>query len=156
MEGLTTVLRLPKAEARARASEMLERVGLADRAAFQPRQLSGGQQQRVAIARALAMDPAVMLFDEPTSALDPELTGEVLDVMKNLADAGMTMLVVSHEMHFASRVANRVAMFDEGIIIEEGPTAEVFERAKEERTRRFLSQLLSWETEEGSLTATPQ
>jgi polar amino acid transport system ATP-binding protein len=151
MEGPVTVLRTPREEARTRARELLARVGLADKVDAYPRQLSGGQQQRVAIARALAMDPAVMLFDEPTSALDPELTGEVLDVMKQLADDGMTMLVVSHEMHFASRVAHRVAMFDHGVIVEEGPTTELFTRAREERTRRFLSQLLSWETEQGEL-----
>jgi polar amino acid transport system ATP-binding protein len=153
MEGPATVLKTPKAQARQRAAELLARVGLSDKVDAYPRQLSGGQQQRVAIARALAMEPAVMLFDEPTSALDPELTGEVLDVMKKLADDGMTMLVVSHEMHFASRVANRVAMFDDGVIVEQGPTAEIFTRAREERTRRFLSQLLSWETEEGTLAA---
>jgi ABC-type polar amino acid transport system ATPase subunit len=151
MEGPVTVLRTARDQARRRAAEMLELVGLEDKVDSYPRQLSGGQQQRVAIARALAMDPAVMLFDEPTSALDPELTGEVLDVMKKLADDGMTMLVVSHEMHFASRVAHRVAMFDEGVIIEQGPTGEIFTRAREERTRRFLNQLLSWETEEGEL-----
>jgi ABC-type polar amino acid transport system ATPase subunit len=153
MEGPVTVLKTPRSDARRRGTELLARVGLADKVDSFPRQLSGGQQQRVAIARALAMDPAVMLFDEPTSALDPELTGEVLDAMKKLADDGMTMLVVSHEMHFASRVADRVAMFDQGIIIEEGPTAEIFTRAREERTRRFLSQLLSWETEQGELLA---
>ena len=151
MEGPVTVLRTPRDQARRRAADLLARVGLADKTDALPRQLSGGQQQRVAIARALAMDPAVMLFDEPTSALDPELTGEVLDVMKGLADDGMTMLVVSHEMHFASRVADRVVMFDGGTIVEEGPTGQIFTRAREERTRRFLSQLLSWETEEGEL-----
>ena len=150
VKGPVTVLNMPKDQARKRGRELLTSVGLEDRADFQPRQLSGGQQQRVAIARALAMDPAVMLFDEPTSALDPELTGEVLDVMKVLADSGMTMLVVSHEMHFAKRVADRVAMFDEGLIIEEGPTEEVFRRAREERTRRFLNQLLSWEATEAN------
>jgi ABC-type polar amino acid transport system ATPase subunit len=148
IKGPVTVLRTPRDQARKRGQELLASVGLADRADFHPRQLSGGQQQRVAIARALAMDPSVILFDEPTSALDPELTGEVLDVMKALADSGMTMVVVSHEMHFANRVANRVAMFDEGLIIEEGPTKEVFSRAREERTRKFLNQLLSWETDE--------
>ena len=152
MEGLVTVLKVPKDEARKRAAERLTRVGLDDKFESFPRQLSGGQQQRVAIARALAMDPAVMMFDEPTSALDPELTGEVLDAMKELADDGMTMLVVSHEMHFAYRVANRVVMFDDGVIIEDGPPSEIFTRAREERTRRFLSQLLSWEAEEGELT----
>lgn len=142
----------PKA-AREKAVELLRLVGLAEKADSYPDELSGGQKQRVAIARCLAMEPEVILFDEPTSALDPELTGEVLDVMKSLADAGMTMLIVSHEMHFAFRVANRVVMFDEGVIIEEGPPAEMFSRAREERTRRFLSQLLSWEAEEGELVA---
>jgi ABC-type polar amino acid transport system ATPase subunit len=151
MEGPLTVLRTPQPEAERRALELIERVGLADKQNVYPRQLSGGQQQRVAIARALAMDPAVMLFDEPTSALDPELTGEVLDVMKGLADSGMTMIVVSHEMHFAYRVANRVVMFDEGVIVESGSPVEIFTRAREERTRRFLSQLLTWEVEEGEL-----
>jgi len=151
MEGPVTVLRTPRDEARQRGTEMLGRVGLSDKLDSFPRQLSGGQQQRVAIARALAMDPAVMLFDEPTSALDPELTGEVLDVMKGLADTGMTMIVVSHEMHFAYRVADQVAMFDGGVVIESGPPAEIFTRAREERTRRFLNQLLSWEAEAGEL-----
>ena len=151
MEGPVTVLKTPRDEARRRAVELLGRVGIADKVDVHPRQLSGGQQQRVAIARALAMDPAVMLFDEPTSALDPELTGEVLDVMKGLADSGMTMIVVSHEMHFAYRVANRIVMFDDGVIIEEGAPAEIFTRARHDRTRRFLSQLLSWEAEEGEL-----
>jgi len=155
MEGPVTVLRMPKDQARKRAADLLGRVGLLDKIDAFPRQLSGGQQQRVAIARALAMDPAVMLFDEPTSALDPELTGEVLDVMKRLADSGMTMIIVSHEMHFAYRVADRVIMFDHGQIIEEGPPAEIFTRAREERTRRFLSQLLTWEAEEGELGPTP-
>ena len=103
-------------------------------------QLSGGQQQRVAIARALAMQPRIMLFDEPTSALDPELTVEVLNVMKRLADEGMTMIVVSHEMSFVRRVAGRLVMMDEGRIVEQGPPAEVFARPKEERTRRFLQE----------------
>jgi len=151
MEGPVTVLGTPRQAARTQAMELLGRVGLADKLDAFPRQLSGGQQQRVAIARALAMEPAVMLFDEPTSALDPELTGEVLDVMKSLADSGMTMIVVSHEMHFAFRVADRVVMFDEGLVVESGPPGEIFTRAREERTRRFLSQLLSWEAEEGEL-----
>ncbi len=151
MEGPVTVLRTPRDQARERGTEMLGRVGLSDKLDSFPRQLSGGQQQRVAIARALAMDPAVMLFDEPTSALDPELTGEVLDVMKGLADSGMTMIVVSHEMHFAYRVADQVAMFDGGVVIESGPPAQIFTRAREERTRRFLNQLLSWEAEAGEL-----
>jgi polar amino acid transport system ATP-binding protein len=147
MEGLATVKKLPKSEARLRAMQMLGKVGLEDKADVRPSELSGGMQQRVAIARALAMDPKVMMFDECTSALDPELIAEVLDVMKELADEGMTMLVVSHEMHFAERVADRVLMFDEGVIIEEGPPEQVFTYASEERTRRFLAQL-TWETEE--------
>lgn len=146
MEGLTTVLKMPRAEARPRAVKLLTEVGLADKINSYPSQLSGGQQQRVAIARALAMDPSVMLFDEPTSALDPELTGEVLDSMKQLADAGMTMIVVSHEMQFARRVADRVVMLDQGMVVEEAPPEVIFTRPKEERTKRFLQRLLSWET----------
>ena len=141
MEGPRTVLRLAPAEARRRARELLTKVGLADKADVKPAQLSGGQQQRVAIARALAMDPKVMLFDEVTSALDPELVGEVLTVMKRLADEGMTMLVVTHEMHFGERVADRVVMVDEGVIIEQGPPQQIFTKAAHERTRRFLNQL---------------
>jgi polar amino acid transport system ATP-binding protein len=114
---------------------------LAEKAAVKPAQLSGGQQQRVAIARALAMDPTVMLFDEVTSALDPELVGEVLIVMKRLADEGMTMLVVTHEMHFGEQVADRVVMIDEGVIIKQGPPQQIFTKATHERTRRFLNQL---------------
>ena len=144
MEGPRTVLRVGREEARTRARQLLVKVGLADKVDVKPSALSGGQQQRVAIARALAMDPKVMLFDEVTSALDPELVGEVLTVMKQLADEGMTMLVVTHEMHFGEKVANRVVMFDEGVIIEEGPPKRVFTRADHERTRRFLSQL-HWE-----------
>ena len=139
-----TVLRLGTAEARTRALKLLDKVGLAEKAAVRPAELSGGQQQRVAIARALAMDPKVMLFDEVTSALDPELVGEVLTVMKRLADEGMTMLVVTHEMQFGERVAHRVVMLDEGAIVEEGPPRQVFTRAAHERTRRFLNQL-HWE-----------
>jgi ABC-type polar amino acid transport system ATPase subunit len=144
MEGPRTVLRVGREEARTRARQLLVKVGLADKVDVKPSALSGGQQQRVAIARALAMDPKVMLFDEVTSALDPELVGEVLTVMKQLADEGMTMLVVTHEMHFGEKVADRVVMFDEGVIIEEGPPKRVFTRADHERTRRFLSQL-HWE-----------
>jgi ABC-type polar amino acid transport system ATPase subunit len=144
MEGPRTVLRVGREEARTRARQLLVKVGLADKVDVKPSTLSGGQQQRVAIARALAMDPKVMLFDEVTSALDPELVGEVLTVMKQLADEGMTMLVVTHEMHFGEKVADRVVMFDEGVIIEEGPPKRVFTRADHERTRRFLSQL-HWE-----------
>ena len=146
MEGLITVLKMPKAHARLKASKALEDVGLLSKLDAYPRELSGGQQQRVAIARALAMDPSVMMFDEPTSALDPELTREVLDVMKELADNGMTMIVVSHEMGFGRRVADRMLMLDEGRIIEEGPPEELVVNAREERTRKFLAQLLSWET----------
>lgn len=148
MEGPVTVLKQGHREARARAVALLIRVGLEDKVDARPRELSGGQQQRVAIARALAMDPAVMLFDEPTSALDPELTGEVLDVMKQLADEGMTMIVVSHEMHFAGRVADRIVMFDQGCVIEEATPRELFLHPREDRTKRFLSRILSWEAGE--------
>ncbi len=139
--GPVTVLRLPRAEAEARARTLLDKVGLADKAASYPASLSGGQQQRVAIARALAMEPEVMLFDEPTSALDPETIGEVLGVMKRLAEEGMTMIVVTHEMSFARRVADRVAVFERGRIIEEGPPAQIFDAPTVERTRDFLSHL---------------
>ena len=141
MEGPSTVLRMSRADARVRAQALLDKVGLADKLDVKPSALSGGQQQRVAIARALAMDPKGMLFDEVTSALGPELVGEVLTVMKRLADEGMTMLVVTHEMQFGEKVADRVVMFDEGVIIEEGPPKKIFSRADHERTRRFLSQL---------------
>ena len=141
MEGPRTVLGLPREQARERARVLLDKVGLADKVEVKPGQLSGGQQQRVAIARALAMEPKIMLFDEVTSALDPELVGEVLTVMKQLADEGMTMLVVTHEMQFGERVGDRVMMFDEGAVIEEGPPDVIFQRAGQERTRRFLSQL---------------
>ena len=144
MEGPRTVLKLSRQEARDRAMKLMEKVGLLDKIDARPAQLSGGQQQRVAIARALAMEPKVMLFDEVTSALDPELVGEVLTVMKQLADEGMTMLVVTHEMHFGERVADRVVMFDEGMNIEEGPPEKIFTHADHERTRRFLNQL-HWE-----------
>ncbi len=140
-EGPRTVLGLPLAQARERARALLAKVGLADKAANMPSALSGGQQQRVAIARALAMEPDVMLFDEPTSALDPETIGEVLGVMKALADEGMTMVVVTHEMTFARRVADRVAVFDGGRIIEAGPPAQIFEAPTVARTRDFLSHL---------------
>ena len=129
-------------EARATATALLERVGLAEKAAVYPSQLSGGQQQRVAIARALAMKPALMLFDEPTSALDPEMIGEVLEVMKELAREGMTMIVVSHEMGFAREVADRVVFVDDGQIVEEGEPDVVFSRPREERTQAFLSKIL--------------
>jgi len=138
MIGLTEVRRRSKAEASQIASDMLGRVGLGARAGFYPSELSGGQQQRVAIARALVMNPKVMLFDEPTSALDPELVGEVLAVMEELAREGMTMVVVTHEIAFAKRVADRVIMMDEGEIIEEGVPDEFFASPRHERTRRFL------------------
>lgn len=131
-----------KQEAIEKAMELLNKVGLADKAHHYPEQLSGGQKQRVAIARALAMEPSVMLFDEPTSALDPELVGEVLETMKNLAKDGMTMVIVTHEMGFAREVADRVIMLADGKIIEEGPPTIFFTEPKEERTRRFLQQVL--------------
>ena len=136
------VKRKSKAEAREEALTLLEQVGLGDKADSYPDQLSGGQKQRVAIARALAMNPEIMLFDEVTSALDPELVGDVLGVMKNLAESGMTMIVVSHEMGFAREVADRVVMIDEGKIIEDASPQEMFENPGEERTRRFLSEVL--------------
>ena len=137
------IRRVKRATAEARALELLGRVGLEEKARQYPHQLSGGQQQRVAIARALMMDPHVMLFDEVTSALDPELVGEVLVVMRALArDLGMTMLVVTHEMQFAREVGDRVVFMDEGRIVEEGPPADVLDRPREERTRRFLRRSL--------------
>jgi polar amino acid transport system ATP-binding protein len=141
MMGPMTVLRLPRDEARQRAENLLEKVGLSEKAESHPASLSGGQQQRVAIARALAMQPEVMLFDEPTSALDPETVGEVLNVMKRLADEGMTMVVVTHEMSFARRVANRVVVFERGAIVEEGPPAQIFDAPTLARTRDFLGHL---------------
>ena len=131
-----------KEEAEARTMELLERVNLSEKAHVKPEDLSGGQQQRVAIARALAMDPDIMLFDEPTSALDPEMVGEVLAVMKELAEGGMTMMVVTHEMGFARDVADRVFFVDEGIIMEEGTPEEVFDHPKNPRTQSFLSKVL--------------
>jgi polar amino acid transport system ATP-binding protein len=136
------VLKRPRAEARAKGTELLERVGLGDKLDEYPERLSGGQQQRVAIARALAMDPHVMLFDEVTSALDPELVKEVLDVIRKLAEEGMTMIVVTHEMGFARDVGDRVVFMDEGKIIEQGAPAQVLEIPREERTRRFLGLVL--------------
>ncbi len=129
-------------EAETKAMELLERVGLADKANYYPHQLSGGQQQRVAIARALAMNPDIMLFDEPTSALDPEMVGEVLEVMKELASQGMTMIVVTHEMGFAREVSDRVIFIDEGVIVEEGTPEEVFTNPKNQRTIDFLNKVL--------------
>ena len=138
--GPTKVRKVSKGEAERRARELLERVGLADKASSYPNQLSGGQQQRVAIARALAMEPKVMLFDEVTSALDPELVGEVLGVMRDLATSGgVTMIVVTHEMHFAREVADRVVFMDEGVIVEEGKPTEVLLNPRTDRLRAFLS-----------------
>jgi len=131
-----------KEEAEKKALELLERVGLSDKVDAMPRSLSGGQQQRVAIARALCMDPDIMLFDEPTSALDPEMVSEVLDVMRELAEQGMTMVVVTHEMGFAHDVADRVAFFDQGIIQEQGTPEEVIDHPQHERTKSFLSKVL--------------
>ena len=134
--------KMTKSEAEAKAMELLERVGLADRGDAYPNQLSGGQKQRVAIVRALCMEPEVMLFDEPTSALDPEMVGEVLDVMKSLAKAGMTMIVVTHEMGFAKEVSNRVMFMDEGIIMEENSPEELFANPQCERLQSFLAKVL--------------
>ena len=136
------VKKMPKAEAQKLAMELLERVGLVDKANAYPAQLSGGQQQRIAIARALAMNPEIMLFDEPTSALDPEMVGEVLEVMKDLADAGMTMVVVTHEMGFAREVASRVIFMDQGYVVEQGTPEELFGNPQNERTKSFLSKVL--------------
>jgi ABC-type polar amino acid transport system ATPase subunit len=136
------VRRLPRAQAEQIARALLERVGIPDKAHAYPAQLSGGQQQRVAIARALAMRPKVMLFDEPTSALDPEMIQEVLDVMVDLAEDGMTMIVVTHEMGFARRVAHEIVFMDEGAIVEHRPPEEFFSDPREERTREFLSKIL--------------
>lgn len=136
------VLKVPKAEAEATAHDLLNKVGLTDKAHNYPAQLSGGQKQRVAIARALAMKPKLMLFDEPTSALDPEMVGEVLEVMKSLAREGMTMVVVTHEMGFAKEVGHRVIFMDEGRMLEEGSPQQIFENPREERTQSFLSKIL--------------
>ena len=143
-EGPRTVLKMSKEDAERVALELLEKVGVADKRDVKPAMLSGGQQQRVAIARSLAMQPKVMMFDEPTSALDPELVAEVLDSMRLLAEEGMTMIVVTHEMVFAELVAHRAMFIDEGTIVEEGPPQEVFHNARHERTRQFLRQL-QWE-----------
>ena len=134
--------KMTKDQAKEKAMELLKRVGLEEKAEAYPVQLSGGQKQRVAIARALAMNPEIMLFDEPTSALDPEMVGEVLDVMKDLAESGMTMVIVTHEMGFAREVASRVIFMDQGIIMENGTPEEVFTNPKNERTKMFLSKVL--------------
>ncbi len=142
MLAVTCVRKMPKAEARIKALELLAMVGLGSKADEYPSRLSGGQQQRVAIARALAMEPKIMLFDEPTSALDPELVGEVLAVMKALADKGMTMIVVTHEMGFAREVADRVVFMEKGNIVEEGSPEEIFNNPKSERLQQFLKSVL--------------
>ncbi|SNB86618.1 amino acid ABC transporter ATP-binding protein, PAAT family [Streptomyces sp. PgraA7] len=142
IEAPVSALGRPRKAAVAAAEKLLERVGLADRATAYPAQLSGGQQQRVAIARALALEPRLLLFDEPTSALDPELVGEVLDVMKDLALGGTTMIVVTHEIGFAREVADTVVFMDEGRIVEQGPPADVLDHPTQERTRAFLSKVL--------------
>ncbi|MEU1799787.1 amino acid ABC transporter ATP-binding protein [Streptomyces sp. NPDC019937] len=142
IEAPVQVAKEPKERARRRGAELLDRVGLADKAHSYPAQLSGGQQQRVAIARALAMEPELMLFDEPTSALDPELVGEVLEVMRALADDGMTMVVVTHEMGFAREVGDSLVFMDDGAVIETGPPADVLGHPRHERTRAFLSKVL--------------
>lgn len=139
--GLTSARKMPKQEANRIGMEMLEKVGLADRADFYPVQLSGGQQQRVAIARALATNPEIIFFDEPTSALDPELIGEVLQVMRQLAMEGMTMLVVTHEMNFAKNVSNKVVFMDGGHVLETGSAKEFFSNPKQERTKEFLKNI---------------
>ena len=136
------VLKTPKAQARAEAEKLLRRVGLSDKVEAWPSQLSGGQKQRVAIVRALAMSPDILFFDEPTSALDPEMVGEVLDVMKSLAEGGMTMAVVTHEMRFAREVADRVIFLDEGLIAEEAPPNDMFSHTKNPRTQDFLRKVL--------------
>nr|WP_179665734.1 amino acid ABC transporter ATP-binding protein [Nocardioides panaciterrulae] len=136
------VLKISRTEAKQRAMALLEKVGLVDKAHVYPGKLSGGQQQRVAIARALAMEPKAMLFDEPTSALDPETVGEVLGVMQNLAEEGMTMMVVTHEMGFAREVADRVLFMDNGVVVEQGPPKQIFEQPQHERTQAFLSKIL--------------
>ena len=142
LEGLTIARKNSPEEAKKKAMEMLEKVGMADRANFYPDQLSGGQQQRVAIARAIAYNPEVVLFDEPTSALDPRLTSEVLDVMKKLAHEGMTMVVVTHEMGFAKEVGNRVLFMADGKLLEEGTPEEIFDHPKHERLKEFLAKVL--------------
>ena len=140
--GPTELLKKSQKDANAKAMELLERVGLADRADAYPAQLSGGQKQRIAIVRALCMEPDVMLFDEPTSALDPEMVGEVLDVMKKLAQQGMTMVVVTHEIGFAREVGSRVLFMDNGVIVEEGTPEQIFEHPRSERLQGFLSKVL--------------
>lgn len=141
MEGLIVSKKVKKKEARKRSESVLEKVGLSDKLNHYPSQLSGGQQQRVGIARALALNPEVILFDEPTSALDPELVGDVLEVIKTIAQEGITMVVVTHEMSFAKDVSDRVLFMERGVIVEEGTPLEIFHAAKEERTRKFLQRI---------------
>ena len=141
MEGLVTARKVPKPEAKDRAIKALEKVGLKDKADFYPSSLSGGQQQRVGIARAIAVNPEVILFDEPTSALDPELTGEVLTVIKQLAAEGTTMVIVTHEMSFARDTADQIIFMDKGLIVEQGTPSEIFTSPKEARTKQFLQRL---------------
>ncbi len=141
MEGLTVVQKVGKREARERSEEMLRRVGLGDRLNYYPVQMSGGQQQRAGIARALVLQPDVILFDEPTSALDPELVGEVLETMKEIAETGITMIVVTHEIGFAHDVASKVVFMDGGVVVEEGTPAEVIDHPQNERTRQFLNKI---------------
>ncbi|MGG3470339.1 amino acid ABC transporter ATP-binding protein [Neobacillus pocheonensis] len=143
MEGLIVAKKVKRRDARRISEQVLEKVGLNDKLHFYPSQLSGGQQQRVGIARALALNPEVILFDEPTSALDPELVGEVLSVIKEIAQEGITMVVVTHEMSFAKEVSDRVLFMDGGVIVEEGTPLEIFHAPKEERTRRFLQRISS-------------
>lgn len=142
MEGLVTARKIPKEQAKEIAEKALAKVGMLDRKDFYPSQLSGGQQQRVGIARAIAPNPDVVLFDEPTSALDPELVGEVLGVIKELAKEGTTMIVVTHEMSFAEEVASQVIFMDDGVVVEQGTSREIFNNPKEERTRQFLQRIL--------------
>jgi len=142
IEAPLTVKGMTKAQATSKGEELLSWVGLSDKRDEFPSRLSGGQQQRVAIARALAMEPKIMLFDEPTSALDPELIGEVVEVMERLANEGMTMIVVTHELHFARDVADRVILMADGVWVEQGPPGELFVNPKEERTRQFLAHIL--------------
>ena len=146
MHGLIVVKKMPKAEARKKAEEALAWVKLSDKHDYYPSQLSGGQQQRVGIARAIAMEPDIILFDEPTSALDPELIGETLEMMKNVAKRGITMLVVTHELSFAQDIADKVIFMDGGVVVEEGTPDEVFNHTKEERTKKFLTRILSGKT----------
>ncbi|OPX43067.1 L-cystine import ATP-binding protein TcyC [Ruminiclostridium hungatei] len=146
MEGLVTARKIPKDKAKEQAKEALDWVGLSDKYDYYPSRLSGGQQQRVGIARAFVLNPEVILFDEPTSALDPELVGETLDLIKRVAQKGITMIVVTHEMSFAQDVADKVIFMDEGVVVEEGSPAQIFSRPKEERTKQFLSRIISLES----------